>query len=83
MENDVRTMLTARLAERGLKLHSFEGQILTVHYHRENDSAAENGQTVDVGALSRYVRDVLRDLPGGDTMFPRLQDIVVEVCATD
>jgi hypothetical protein len=83
MESDVRTELLARLAERGLALKSSDHQVLTLRYDPEKDSAAQQGQAVDAEALSRYARNAILDLPRGDTLFPRLQDIAVEASPTD
>jgi hypothetical protein len=55
---------------------------LTLRYDPEKDSAAQQGHAVDAEALSRYAREALLDLPGGDSLFPRLQDVAVEVSAT-
>jgi hypothetical protein len=82
MESEVQTKLLARLAEKGLALKSFDHQVLTLRYDPEKDSAAQQGHAVDAEALSRYAREALLDLPGGDSLFPRLQDVAVEVSAT-
>jgi|GEM_PF-2666765 len=82
METDVRTQFLARLAERGLTPKSYDEQILTLHYDPEHDTEALAGHAVESESLSRFAYEVLRGLPGGDTLFPRLQEVRVEVFAT-
>ena len=82
METDVRTKLTALLAERGLTISSFDGKTLVVHYDAEGDSEVERGHAVDAASLSRYVQDVIAQYPGSETMFPGLVDVDVELSAT-
>jgi hypothetical protein len=83
MESDIRTMVFARLMERGLKPKSYDEQILTLRYDPEHDSEVLAGHTVEVESLSRFANEVLHGVPGGDTLFPRLQEVRVEVSATD
>ena len=78
MEQDVRTQLTARLAQRGLEIKTYDGTTLTLDYNPGSDEAAEAGQPVDENELSRYVREAMRALPASETMFPGLQQIVVD-----
>ncbi|HEY6487368.1 MAG TPA: hypothetical protein VIX83_13380 [Candidatus Cybelea sp.] len=82
MEADVRTKLTALLAERGLALSSFDGTTLVVHYDAHGDSEVQQGHAVDAASLSRYVQDVIAQYPGSETMFPGLVDVEVELSAT-
>jgi hypothetical protein len=82
MEADVRTKLTALLAERGLTLSSFDGKMLVVHYDAAGDSEVQQGHAVDAASLSRYVQDVIAQQPGSETMFPGLVDVKVELSAT-
>jgi hypothetical protein len=77
VEADISTRLLARLAERGLTPKSFDQQVLTLHYDPEKDAHAQQGEAVNPETLARYARDVILGLPGADSLFPRLQDVVV------
>jgi hypothetical protein len=77
VEQDVRTQLTARLADRGLEIKTYDGTTLTLD-NPGSDAAAEEGQPVDENELSRYAREAIRALPVSETMFPGLQEIVVD-----
>ncbi|MGA9272060.1 MAG: hypothetical protein WBE30_00570 [Candidatus Cybelea sp.] len=81
MKQDVRTQLTARLAARGLEVKTYDGTTLTVDYNPGSDAGAEEGQPVDERELSRYAREAIRALPAGETLFPGLQEIVVDFAA--
>ncbi len=76
-------MFLARLAERGLKPKSYDEQVLTLRYDRAQDTDVHKGDAIDLDDLSRYASDVLHGLPGGDTLFPRLQEIRIDVSGTD
>ncbi|MFZ0362953.1 MAG: hypothetical protein WAL67_01960 [Candidatus Cybelea sp.] len=78
MEQDVRTQLTARLADRGLEIKTYDGTTLTLDYNPGSDAAAEEGRPVDENELSRYAREAIRALPVSETMFPGLHEIVVD-----
>ena len=82
MEADARTNFMARLAERGLSLDSFDGHTILLHYDAEADAEVNRGHKVNAELLSRYVRDVMTQLPGAESMFPGLQTIEVEVSVT-
>jgi hypothetical protein len=81
VEQDVRTQLTARFAERGLEIRTYDGSTLTLDYNPGSDVGAEEGAPVDENDLSRYARDAIRALPGSEMMFPGLRQIVVDFAA--
>jgi hypothetical protein len=83
MEADARTRFISRLSNRGVSLKAFDGQTLTVHYDAKADTERQEGHFVTVETLSRYVKDVLEEVPNAAVMFPGLMDIVVEFSATD
>jgi hypothetical protein len=72
----------ALLAERGLRIESYDNQVLLLRYDPEKDSETLQGHAPDVSALTQYAAEVLRGMPGGDTLFPRLQEVRVEVSVT-
>ena len=51
---------------------------MTLDYNPGSDAAAEEGQPVDENELSRYAREALRALAASETIFPGLQEIVVD-----
>lgn len=70
MENDERNAYTAKLAEHGLEINSFDGQTLTLRYNPAADSLIELGQGADESELAQYARKSITDLPGGRARFP-------------
>jgi hypothetical protein len=78
VETDLRSKLTARLAERGLAFKSFEDTVLTLSYNPAADSAAEAGNAVAGEELSQYGRGVLLSLPGAESIFPRLGEVRID-----
>jgi hypothetical protein len=78
MEDDDRNVYTAKLAEHGLEIHSFDGQTLTLRYNPAADSLIELGQGADENELVQYARKSITDLPKAAHMFPGLNRIVVD-----
>jgi hypothetical protein len=78
VETDVRSKLTARLAERGLAVESFDGTILTLAYNPTADQTVEQSGTPTADELSRYARTVLLSIPGGEALFPQIGDVAID-----
>jgi hypothetical protein len=81
MEHNDRDAYTARLAERGLEIHSFDGRTLTLRYNPGADSLIDLGQGADESELVEYARNSMADLPQATLMFPGLDRIVVNFAA--
>jgi hypothetical protein len=78
MEYDDRDAYTGKLAERGLEIHSFDGNTLRLNYNPAADSRIEDGQGSDGNELAQYARKSLDELPEAGNMFPGLDEIVVD-----
>jgi hypothetical protein len=78
MKDNDRDVYTARLAEHGLEIHSFDGQTLTLRYNPAADKLVELGQGADENELVQYARNSITDLPEAAHMFPGLDWIVVD-----
>jgi hypothetical protein len=78
MENDHRDAYTAKLAERGLEIHSFDGQTLTLRYNPAADEQVQDEERIDENDLVHYARKSLDELPEAGRMFPGLNKIVVD-----
>jgi hypothetical protein len=78
VERDDRDAYTAKLAERGLEIHSLDGQTLTLGYNPAADHIVGDGPGADENELAQYARKSLDDLPEAERMFPGLDRIVVD-----
>jgi hypothetical protein len=78
MEYDDRDAYTAKLAERGLQIRSFDGSTLRLDYNSAADTQVQAGERIDENDLVQYARSSLRELPEAGNMFPGLDDIVVD-----
>ena len=78
MEYDDRDTYTGKLAERGLEIHSFDGNTLRLNYNPAADSRIEDGHGSDGNELVQYARKSLDELPEAGNMFPGLDEIVVD-----
>jgi hypothetical protein len=65
------------LAERGLKIHSFDGYTLRLSYNAAADTEAEAGRTVCISELAKYAANMLNQMPDAIRMFPGLDHIKV------
>jgi hypothetical protein len=81
MEYDDRDAFTAKLAERGLEIHSYDGSTLKLNYNPAADNQVQDGERIDENELVRYARNSLSDLPEAGNMFPGLDKIVVDFAA--
>jgi hypothetical protein len=78
MADDDRNLYTAKLAEHGLEIHSFDGQTLILRYNPAADSLIDLGQGADENELVRYARKSIADLPDAANMFPGLDRIAID-----
>jgi hypothetical protein len=78
MEYDDRDIYTGKLAERGLEIHSFDGNTLRLKYNPAADSRIQDGHGSDESELVQYARQSQDELPEAGSMFPGLEEIVVE-----
>jgi hypothetical protein len=78
VERDDRDAYTAKLAERGLEIHSFDGSTLKLNYNPAADEQVQDGERIDENELVQYARSSLTELPGAGNMFPGLDKIVVD-----
>ncbi|MBV8532033.1 MAG: hypothetical protein JO104_12015 [Candidatus Eremiobacteraeota bacterium] len=78
METEIRTKLSARLAERGLSLKSFDRGVLTLSYNPAADTATAEAEPITAEGLSEYAGAVVMAVPGIESMFPRLERIAVD-----
>ncbi|MFY9739580.1 MAG: hypothetical protein WAK11_11095 [Candidatus Cybelea sp.] len=78
MEYDDRDVYTAKLAERGLEIHSFDGSMLKLNYNPAADEQVQDGERIDENELVQYARSSLDALPEAGRMFPGLKEIVVD-----
>ncbi len=78
MEYDDRDVYAGKLAERGLEIHSFDGNRLRLNYNPAADSRIADGQGADANELVQYAQKSLDDLPEAGNMFPGLNEIVVD-----
>jgi hypothetical protein len=76
MEYDDRDAYTGKLAERGLEIHSFDGNTLRLNYNPAAGSRIEDGHGSDGNELVQYARKSLDELPGAGNMFPGLEIVV-------
>jgi hypothetical protein len=76
VEDNDRNVYTAKLAEHGLEIHSFDGQTLMLRYNPAADSLIEQG--ADENELVQYARKSITGLPEAAHMFPGLDRIVVD-----
>lgn len=81
MEYDDRDAYTAKLAARGLEIHSFDGSTLKLNYNPAADEQVQDGERIDENELVQYARSSLTELPGAGNMFPGLNEIVVDFAA--
>jgi hypothetical protein len=78
---DERAAYTAKLAERGLAIHSFDGQTLILNYNPAADGSTERGCGLGEEQLAAYARGWIERLPGAAEMFPGLDRVVVDFAA--
>jgi hypothetical protein len=78
MEYDDRDVYAGKLAERGLEIHSFDGNTLRLNYNPAADGRIQDGQGADGSELVQYAQKSLDDLPEAANMFPGLNEIVVD-----
>lgn len=78
MEYDDRDAYTAKLAERGLEIHSFDGSTLRLNYNPAADNQIQDGERIDENELVQYARSSLTALPEAGNMFPGLDKIMVD-----
>jgi hypothetical protein len=67
------------IAERGLKIHSYDGVILTLQYDASVDRGIEPGREVDESDLILFSSDAFHEYPDAAEMFPGIRRIVIEL----
>jgi hypothetical protein len=67
-----------RLAQRGLKIHSYDGAILILQYDAAVDGGIEPGREVDENELILFGAAAFHDYPDAAKMFPGMRSIKVE-----
>ena len=80
MADQSRAAYTAKLAERGLVVRSFDGHTLTVTYNPEQDPVIQEGHGVELGQLLSYAVLAMNDLPGDPytELFPGIRSVSID-----